>query len=1268
MNLERTSFDNISEYLEYLFKTLYINHIGMSFEFTNITIKNSVMNFHVYVIPKGFTFKTNEEVNSVMSRCTSNDTYTQVIIGYNIKIDSGVTLTPPKRCKGLIIYDKGMLSNFGSISMYARGCIAIGQDIYLTFTEYVPAFGASGGTIPTGIDSTYWCYYYGPNGSNGINRQSGGGATGALYAYSAHITSAGKGSAGTSYSGGTGGGGWSLKRIDPSRVEPALAKAEDGQSNGAKGGNASARNTISGGGQGNPSGTSTNESLFTTQQQNGTGGLLIIYCDNLYNIGNINADGVTAKYSDSQIDCTGGSSGGGSLNIFCNKLYNGINKGTITSNGGAPQTRNTVYHGGAGGNGCVTIDAIKTYSEDNYDESIYNDNEYVEIPEIIAEEQEFNSKYITHNFLYNGHNSQSFTFEPDTEYTIECWGARGGSDDGDDYPSIIKGSYGNYICAKYITSVSITADIIVGESGSPGGGGWPDGASSVSEWGVNDPKRFCNKPTAGGSTTLNINNVKAITAKGGNGGTAQLVGTSGNHRITLDMSLVNNSVKDTLTCNCEINGHSGKFYNVLQKEWKSILIFCSQPSSSTGNHDRITFTWNALTDSSFMEFRIVRPTNQTNRLPELYDAYIYGAGPSGSIWMDCATSTMYAIQIKTSMLASFECSLLDSWGVEYSYPLFYFGSNLTSNDIVENHLVPSYRVLNEGFGAAGPVNSTSADYISSDIERINVSKTIPYIAGYHGMVRISELSKEYIYTSDNDDTIEFTDKQEKLILIPDKLGNRYINTKFLLECHGAASIDEDKGYKIQGIININNPTTLFCNVGEKGKGNAISYNNVKEFYSYIRGQYITPESYGGNTCISISNNQTNKKTVLINANGNGYFNNNINVSGYKCTGPRYTITYKSITATSTIGRIYASSYDDYSTGPCVLIINAQSAGTIRLKVENITTGSPRGGILDSNNNRLTGNYYSVDVNTSASKNSIYKITVGTAYSDGVIECKFIITYPTSNTYIRTGIRTDGINTGLLTLVRDNLVQLLDNNNYINEYYYEPFLNTNSTLLDMINSYHDNKQYCTLTAVIRNNRVNFSIRDVTNSDVNNLLLVCTFNRDAGGTIYYSCTNLTKGTPRRRMRGEKTLPPNYPNNPDGSGLGNDTANTYSASGGSGGYYTVWVGSANGKPTSYDIQISCTSLGDVYIPVNGRMISVYELNRTTQLLSSNTIQKNSDLNNYVNPMLTDVSISESNRTGNGIIYIKKLPIENDDYILNPDTIKVTEMTDEHSIYPSK
>ena len=70
-------------------------------------------------------------------------------------------------------------------------------------------------------------------------------------------------------------------------------------------------------------------SYYNANRPSGTGGLLILYSDNLYNNGTISSNGVnnvSNKYGDWSIG--GGASGGGSVNIFANKI---VDLGSMTA-------------------------------------------------------------------------------------------------------------------------------------------------------------------------------------------------------------------------------------------------------------------------------------------------------------------------------------------------------------------------------------------------------------------------------------------------------------------------------------------------------------------------------------------------------------------------------------------------------------------------------------------------------------------------------------------------------------------------------------------------------------------------------------------------------------------------------------------------------------------------------------------------------------------------------------------------------------------------
>lgn len=312
----------------------------------------------------------------------------------NLTINSGVTVTAATASNGLT-YKKGMyicvigkLVNNGTISMTARGTSAAGENVYLwknnnnTF-DYVPASGASG-------LAKYMPGYPGKAGrvgNNGVNRASGGGGQGGALLNTgngAQNSYVGASAAGTSYSGGAGSGG--IVRCNAGAVTSGAGSITNG-------GNATVydSNTKSyyygGGGAGITGGTGMYSNAARTstgpRASSGTGGLLILYADNIDNNGQISSNGSSGGGSTMTLSggrgyysgaVGGGGSGGGSINVFYNKS---TNLGTIVANGGAggdvSQVKYTAgvgqmgkYNGGKGGDGSVTV--INVQSELNYEE------------------------------------------------------------------------------------------------------------------------------------------------------------------------------------------------------------------------------------------------------------------------------------------------------------------------------------------------------------------------------------------------------------------------------------------------------------------------------------------------------------------------------------------------------------------------------------------------------------------------------------------------------------------------------------------------------------------------------------------------------------------------------------------------------------------------------------------------------------------------------------------------------------------------------------
>jgi len=313
------------------------------------------------------------EVGDNTTDVATSSTYAQNTVVFKIKgdltINEGITLTACKSDngyggpKGMIIYCTGTIKNNGTISMTARGANAEGENVYLWKNqdesyEYVPAIGATGGNNITVTSSSYTqkvSNYYlkkGSTGDEGSLRKTGGGGSGGARTNSGKATS-GAGGTGTSYSGGSGGGA--------TATYTQISKGNAASDIGGNGGNAvSLRNGTqgeyaSGGGVGNPGGSGYASGNINTVLcgANGTGGLLIIFSDNIINNSIIESNGTDVRTS--SWGAVGGASGAGSINIFTKQFKN---NGSILAEGG--KSNNTTA--GNGGNGSVTIGNISTGS------------------------------------------------------------------------------------------------------------------------------------------------------------------------------------------------------------------------------------------------------------------------------------------------------------------------------------------------------------------------------------------------------------------------------------------------------------------------------------------------------------------------------------------------------------------------------------------------------------------------------------------------------------------------------------------------------------------------------------------------------------------------------------------------------------------------------------------------------------------------------------------------------------------------------------------
>lgn len=339
--------------------------------------------------------------NTLLGSAT-NDTRT-VFARYNgnLTINAGNTLTVAARKKGFFIYVNGDLTVNGTISMTARGATAAGQFITLLHNDEEGAFtvgalGGSGGAAVTNGGAAACSgtntQIPGINGDTAINFACGGGGSGnaTMYfgAYASLSCSSGAGGAGTTWSGGGGGGGSTV-----TYATKTVVSGTAGSSTGGPGGDGSRlTSTASGacgstytlgylsfGGAGNPSGTKNPVYPYAgicLPPEDGTGGLLVIFVRGnliLGATGRIQAQGSRGgdfnNLSYRIYKGFGGSSGGGSVNVFYGKKL--TNNGSINAlGGGRPGTVNPLlfrteagneYAGGFGGNGTVRTQKVSSF-------------------------------------------------------------------------------------------------------------------------------------------------------------------------------------------------------------------------------------------------------------------------------------------------------------------------------------------------------------------------------------------------------------------------------------------------------------------------------------------------------------------------------------------------------------------------------------------------------------------------------------------------------------------------------------------------------------------------------------------------------------------------------------------------------------------------------------------------------------------------------------------------------------------------------------------
>lgn len=340
--------------------------------FTTVN-QSSYKNYFGTGVDGDVTLSSSAQISSSFNNVLDGDF---IVKNYkNLTVNSGVTLLPLKRCRGLIIYCTGDLTVNGNISMTAKGG-GVGNKsapfakttetnfLAIDGTMYFNNFSSSARGIPSHWNfatsgSAWWPFYKikvtlsgsvlggqspSSNGITGVFCGGGGGSGGSGFS----VVGGKNGGRGTIFSGGGGGGG--LGRA------PAPTNGTDGFfETGGNGGDTQNGSTSHGGGGGAGSppgalGPSPIGGNIATAGQEGVGGLLIcIVKGNISNTGIISSNGSNGGYGSGG----GGGSGGGVINLIYGGTY--TNTGTVAANGGTGGAAAGGSPGGNGGAGAITI-------------------------------------------------------------------------------------------------------------------------------------------------------------------------------------------------------------------------------------------------------------------------------------------------------------------------------------------------------------------------------------------------------------------------------------------------------------------------------------------------------------------------------------------------------------------------------------------------------------------------------------------------------------------------------------------------------------------------------------------------------------------------------------------------------------------------------------------------------------------------------------------------------------------------------------------------
>ena len=421
---------------------------------THIIVFNNDLTFDGINQIDGATLKENIYEFGSLDDVGTEEGYAQNMVvlkvNGNITIKENVTLTAVKSengyggPKGMMIYCTGNVNNYGTISMTARGAKAEGEDIYLWKNEdgtyeYIPATGAVGGIGQYNSNGLK-----GNDGNTVSLRATGGGGAGGGYS-----SNGGNGASGTSYSGGTGGGAG------------GRATGYNGSENGGQGGNANDANTsqYNGGGAGNPGGKPSQNK--GTKGENGTGGTLIIYGNNIDNSGRIESKGSNGGYGE---DSSGGASGGGSINIFFKEEY--IENGTYSIDGGIAGTTE-INAGGNGGNGTCNIGKVIDGTYVDYKEVKYKKIEANSLIDAVQNIQK--SGYYKISVNDEQYNVHLYMFNENQKWeTSKVFGNKDDVADNNNYAS-------NMIIVKINGNLEIGESSTITSFVSPNGYGGPKG-------------------------------------------------------------------------------------------------------------------------------------------------------------------------------------------------------------------------------------------------------------------------------------------------------------------------------------------------------------------------------------------------------------------------------------------------------------------------------------------------------------------------------------------------------------------------------------------------------------------------------------------------------------------------------------------------------------------------------------------------------------------------------------------------------------------------